>query len=214
MLRKISLLILPALFAFSVHAAEITGPQTAANNDALIKQYMDTKNPEYLRAMLKTYAAADEDMLRDARRYAFLVPLTRNPEDPKNPRPSAGRTSAMALCSKYGCTPTPESSKQFMQVLTASSGIWALDSLSLQDPAIGKIVRDFLAANPRMKTVYETEAVQFSNYKVLLMTASLQPEKVEPLLVTYESFKPLDFEVVKQTLGMKPVAAPPPASKP
>ena len=201
--------ILGFLFVIAVSAtavaAEIAKPLLPGDNDTLIKLYMDTKDPRYLQSMLTTYAEADDGMLRDARRYAFLVPLAQNSNDPKNPRPTLGKTIAVALCKKYHCAPKLEDSKLFSQMITASSGMWALDSLSQQNPQIKKVVEDFLKANARVKTIYDAEAVQFSNYKVLVVAATLQPKQnVEPLLLKYETLEPLDMEEVKKTLGMKP----------
>ena len=188
--------------ACGAQAADIAKPRLPGDNDLLIKQYMDSRDPRYLQTMLATYAEADDAMLRDARRYAYLAPLAKNPG---NPRPDMSKTIALALCEKYRCTPDPAKSAPFMQMMTASSGMWALDSLAKQDPQIKQILTDFLEENARLKQIYEREGLQFSNYTTLAVLASVQPGTLEAPLTAYEQLRPLDMQAVQQALEQKPV---------
>lgn len=208
MVRTILGWLLMATMATAAHAADINKPLSPGENDQLIKHYMDSKDPRYLQTMLQTYAEADDAMLHDARRYAFLIPMA-NSTDPKNPRPNMKKTVAVALCQKYSCAPDPQNSRPFMQMMTAASGMWALDSLSRQDPQIKKIVEDFLAGNERLRLIYAEEAQRFSNYMTLTIMAAVKPEMVDGLLTKYEQHGILDMEEVKKTLDMKPLASKP-----
>lgn len=206
MFKHLLRLVLPLCMAGTAYAADIAKPMTPSDNDAIIKQYLETKDPQYLRTLLQTYAEADDAMLHDARRYAYLVTLTANP---KNPRPQLNQTMATAMCKKYQCQPDPTQSRPFMQLMTAASGIWALDSLAQQDPQVQSVITDFLNTDAHMKAAYADEAAQFGNYRTLLTLVTIEPEKVEPLLSRYEQLQPLSTQEVIQTLGMQPVQTPP-----
>lgn len=205
MRKTIPCLLAALLFASIAHAASVapSKPQVPGDNDTLIKQYMDTKDPIYLETMLGAYAEASDAMLTDARRYAFLLPLS---QAPKNPRPNINQTAARVLCAKYECGTKPLESKPFVQLMTIASGMWALDSLSQQDPAIRTIVNNYLGQHPRMQKIYASEGLQFSNYKTLVVVAAIDPNKVDSLLTLYEEFQPLDMKEVQQRLNLKPPA--------
>jgi hypothetical protein len=199
MLRKITILLLVCLSVFAyfllrkddLHTAI---PATPSDNDHLIAEYMSSKDIRHITHMLEAYAKADDEMLKDARRFAHLSSQFKNP---KHPRSALFKTASVALAEKYACK---SRSTRCTQVMTIASGIWALDSLSAQDAIIRDTVGEFLNGHPTMKKVYEKEGALFSNYLALTVVYIAQPNAVDAMLTAYEQLEPLDMEAVKKGL--------------
>lgn len=193
-------------FSFAAHANDLIGhkPTRPQDNDLLIAAYTASQDTQYITQMLDAYNDAGDEMLKDARRFAFLSGQFKNP---KNPRPNLQKTVATAALTKYDCQTQAPSCNQF---LTVASGMWALDSLSQRDQKIKTTVSDFLNSHPRMKGIYEEEGVVFSNYWTLTAVYIVKPKELESVLTAYEELRPLDMEAVKKNLDMKPVKAPTP----
>jgi hypothetical protein len=185
-----------ALLAANAYAADtIRKLSTPADNDALIGQYMKTKNTQYIQTMLETYNTADDAALKDARRFANL---SRDFKNPKSPRPNLQKDMATAICQKYECKTNPARANQFF---TVASGLWALGSLSKQDPQINQTVTGFLHTHPRMKNIFLEEDAIASNYWTLTIASIAEPKKLDPVLARYEQLGPLDVNQAMQILG-------------
>ncbi|MES2983649.1 MAG: hypothetical protein V4735_00485 [Pseudomonadota bacterium] len=199
MLKKILFLLLPIFMSFAVHAQDLRmlKPAAPGDNDRLIAQYMSSKDTIYIRHMLDAYAEADDGMLKDARRFAYLSSQFKNP---KSPRPGLAKTVSTAVCKKYDCASRSARSTQFM---TIASGMWALDSLSKQHPPIKETVERFLNSNERMKQIYAQEGALFSNYWTLTIVSIAQPDKLDAPLTTYEQLGPLDTHAVMKSLEIQ-----------
>lgn len=204
MFRTITLSLLLILFAAGAHAADLKEfkPISPEDNDKLIAEYMASKDTIYIRNMLDTYAEADDSILKDARRFAYLSTLFKNP---KSPRPDMQKTASIAVCEKYKCASDQKLSNQFMMI---SSGMWALDSISEQDKKIKEAVGSFLNDNERIKKIYAEESAIFSSYWTftVLLAAKIDVVKyseLDTILTTYEKLGSLDIERVHDMLGMK-----------
>lgn len=174
-------------------------PATPADNDRLLAEYKSTKDTIYIRQMLKTYAESEDEILRNARRYAYFA---RQFDNPKNPRRELKKTTSIAACQKYDCASRSEKSKEFF---TLSSGMWAIDLLSKTNLDVKVTVAEFLNGNKRMKKIYDEEGGLFSDYLTLSLVYVIQPEKVDSILTTYEKFGALDKQAVNENLNMKAV---------
>jgi hypothetical protein len=196
MRKKIILLLLPIFVSFAAQAQDLNkmNPATPGDNDRLIAAYMSSKDANNILRMLTTYAEADDGMLKDARRFAYLSSQFKNPN---NPRHELQKTAATAAVTKYECSSHSPRCNQFM---TIASGMWALDSLSQRDPKVKDTVTSFLNGNPRMKKIYEEEGAMFSNYEALVVIYAAQPDKVDAVLTSYEKLGPLDMDAVHKNL--------------
>ncbi len=202
MLKKIVLLLLPLFVSFAVHAEDLSkmSPATPGDNDRFIHEYMSSKDTGYISRMLETYDKADDGMLKDARRFAYLSSQFKNPN---NPRHELQKTVSTAAVTKYECSSHSPNCNQFMMI---ASGMWALDSLSKQDAQIKDTVVGFLNSHQRMKKIYDEEGALFSNYWALTAVYIAQPDKVDSVLTSYEKLGPLDMDAVKKNLDMKKVS--------
>lgn len=204
MLKTFAYSIIAIGFSFAACANDLIGhkPARPQDNDLLIAAYTASQDTQYITQMLDAYNDAADEMLKDARRFAYLSGQFKNP---KSPRPNLQKTVATAALAKYDCKTQAPSCNQF---LTAASGMWALDSLSQRDQKIKTTISDFLNNHPRMKKIYEAEGATFSNYWALTAVYIVKPTELESVLTAYEELRPLDMEAVKKNLDMKPAKAP------
>src|SRR5688572_24696523 len=147
--------LIAALFLFltlTVAYADTTPPATPSDNDRLIQAYMKTKDTSNIKLMLDTYAKADAETLKMAKRFSLFSPVIRTP----NPlRPMLGKRSMTVLCDKYGgCTPPSTEMNRFFMI---ASGFWALTGLSKEDKGIQETLDKFLKEHQDIQAMFEDE---------------------------------------------------------
>ncbi len=133
----------------------------AGDNDLLISAYMASGDDNYIKNILDNFTSAEDGMVIDAFRLGLMQGKFGSSLTHKGRKNVITQTS----CEKYKCKSNP---RDFMRLLTLSSGFWAIQSLSQEDKIIKKISADFFNKDKRLYKLLEVELVGFSNYLTLL----------------------------------------------
>jgi hypothetical protein len=131
------------------------------DNDLLIGAYMASGNAALIQPILQNYSSADDAMAADGFRIGLMMSKFGPGLAPKG-RPAV---TVQAACEKYRCK---EDQTRLLRVMTLATALWSLQSLSGQDDGIKKASSDFIAADPRLKTLLTTEQAAFGNYVAAL----------------------------------------------
>ncbi|WFU17752.1 hypothetical protein [Bradyrhizobium sp. CB3481] len=163
LLDKLQAARVPVLEA--VRPSEIPG-----DNDTLIGAYMASGNTVFIQRILDNYAGADDAMVSDALRMAYMMSKFGNTLTPK------GRDDVMtkAACEKYQCKVDPQ---KFRRLLTLASAFWSTQSLSAGDEGIKTTMSDFFTRDARLKNLLGAEQAAFGNYMTAIMLITTFKDK-------------------------------------
>lgn len=152
----------------------------AGDNDLLIAAYMASGDENYIKNILDNFTSAEDGMVSDAFRIGFMKSKFGSNLTPN------GRKNIMAqtACERYKCKSNP---RDFMRLLTLSSGFWAIQSLSQKDEVIKKISADFFNKDKRLYKLLGAEVVGFSNYLTILpVSMAIKDPMTDKALTVYE----------------------------
>jgi len=140
------------------------------DNDTLIGAYMASGNTAFIQRILDNYTSADDAMVSDALRMAYMMSKFGNTLTPK------GRDDVMtkAACEKYQCK---ADSQKFRRLLTLASAFWSTQSLSAKDEAIKTTMSDFFSRDARLKNLLAAEQAAFGNYMTAIMLVTTFKDK-------------------------------------
>jgi hypothetical protein len=165
--------ILDKLQAARVPALEAVRPSAIpGDNDTLIGAYMASGNAVFIQRILDNYSSADDAMVSDALRMAYVMSKFGNTLTPK------GRDDVMtkAACEKYQCKVDPQ---KFRRLLTLASAFWSTQSLSANDEGIKTAMSDFFSRDERLKNLLGAEQAAFGNYMTAVMLITAFKDKRE-----------------------------------
>ncbi|QHO71985.1 hypothetical protein ACH79_04410 [Bradyrhizobium sp. CCBAU 051011] len=142
------------------------------DNDALIGAYMASGKTVFIQRILENYTSAEDPMVSDALRMAYMMSKFGNTLTPK------GRDDVMtkAACEKYQCK---ADSQKFRRLLTLASAFWSTQSLSAKDEGIKTTLSDFFARDARLKDLLAAEQAAFGNYMTAIMLIATFKDKRE-----------------------------------
>lgn len=142
------------------------------DNDALIGAYMASGKTVFIQRILENYTSAEDPMVSDALRMAYMMSKFGNTLTPK------GRDDVMtkAACEKYQCK---ADSQKFRRLLTLASAFWSTQSLSAKDEGIKTTLSDFFSRDARLKDLLAAEQAAFGNYMTAIMLVATFKDKRE-----------------------------------
>lgn len=144
------------------------------DNDLLIGAYMASGNIVIIKRILDNYSSADDAMVHDGLRIGFMMSKFGPGLAPKG----RDAVTIQAACARYQCR---TDQTKLLRVMTLATAIWSLQSLSEQDDKIKKAMSDFLASDPRLKTLFSIEQAAFSNYvTAVIVTTTLKDDHGRP----------------------------------
>ena len=131
------------------------------DNDVLIGAYMVSGDTNYVHRILENYGHADDAMVIDALRIAFM----QGKFGPTLAAPGRPVVMLMAACEKYQCK---KDKRGLMRLMTLGSAFWALHSLGQNDDGIKKTFEAFFKDDKRLAKLFALEQNAFGNYLTML----------------------------------------------